>query len=451
MFLTILLEKAINDLSTLRDYYDVQIEFIEKRVEKESEKYKYSIALEKFFFRKIMERENEDILDELDELTEEENELLEAAIDTYEILDKDDGVGISYKLKEEIEKLSDRYELFPNRGHREYRKLQEQPHILGKTTLMMLLVNYEEVIAGIFKHLLSKYPMAYLTSKTVTYAELMTLEVGVNDIKRYFIDNEIDALMRMPLSDWYKMFETKHKAEFLFENDEFEIFKEIYYRRNILVHNNGIVNKIYMDNVAEKYRKNIALGDELQATPDYIRRAMDVTHMILYETFWGLRKVSDNRERLEEKLFDIGFAHMMDQKWELSEFIYKNLKDEKEQENATKMVNLVNYWISLKNKGQFDKIKDDIIKFDVSAMSGQFQVAKYALLDEYDKVSKGLEEILEKEIPAHMVESWPLFIQYRESKEYQEFREIHSDLFQIKEYDPEDIEIEQNDEIIEKE
>lgn len=82
-------------------------------------------------------------------------------------------------------------------------------------------------------------------------------------------------------------------------------------------------------------------------------------------------------------------------------------------------------------------------------MSKRF--AKYALLDEYDKVSKGLEEILEKEIPAHMVESWPLFIQYRESEEYQEFREIHSDLFQIKEYDPEDIEIEQNDEIIEKE
>lgn len=446
MFLTILLEKAINDLDILQEYYEIQIDYIQKRVEEENQKYKYSIALEKFFFFNVIEEKGFNFPDKL-EITDEEKKMVDQILEKYEFMDGEDGIAISYKLKDTAKMLENQYELSPNKGLREYNKLQEQPRILGKTTLMMLIINYEEVIAGIFKQLISKYPNAYLTSKTMTYAEIMALDVSIKDIKKFFIDNEVETIMRMPLSDWYKIFETKHNAKFNFGKGIFEEFKEIYYRRNILVHNNGIVNRIYMDNVSEQFRDEIELGDDLDITLDYIKRAIDVTQMILYETFWSLRKVSDNREYLEQKLFDIGFEHMLQQKWHLSEFIYNNLKDEKEQNISSKTCNLINYWISLKNEGKFELIKKEIETFDVSAMDGQFKVAKYALLDDYEKVSYYLEQIIEKDMSPNTVETWPLFIQYRLSGQYKEFKKLHADLFEIKQYNPEEIELEEAKEV----
>ena len=211
MFLTILLEKAINDLDILQEYYEIQIDYIQKRVEEENQKYKYSIALEKFFFN-VIEEKGFNFPDKL-EITDEEKKMVDQILEKYEFMDGEDGIAISYKLKDTAKMLENQYELSPNKGLREYNKLQEQPRILGKTTLMMLIINYEEVIAGIFKQLISKYPNAYLTSKTMTYAEIMALDVSIKDIKKFFIDNEVETIMRMPLSDWYKIFETKHRSE----------------------------------------------------------------------------------------------------------------------------------------------------------------------------------------------------------------------------------------------
>ena len=80
-------------------------------------------------------------------------------------------------------------------------------------------------------------------------------------------------------------------------------------------------------------------------------------------------------------------------------------------------------------------------------MDGQFKVAKYALLDDYEKVSYYLEQIIEKVMSPNTVETWPLFIQYRLSEQYKEFKKLHADLFEIKQYNPEEIELEEAKEV----
>ena len=78
------------------------------------------------------------------------------------------------------------------------------------------------------------FPEAYLKDKSITYSELVSLNSDIEDIKAAFIESEIDEFMRKPLKDWYNTFEQKHKIHFKF-GDEFEQFKEIYYRRNVVV------------------------------------------------------------------------------------------------------------------------------------------------------------------------------------------------------------------------
>lgn len=126
------------------------------------------------------------------------------------------------------------------------------------------------------------------------------------------------------------------------------------------------------------------------------------------------------------------------------------MMEEKGQSDADRFCNKVNYWISVKNQGRFDSIKEDIARCDVSAMCGQFKAAKYALLNEHAKVSNVLEKIIGTEIPSCYIEQWPLFIQYRESEEYKEFRDKHRDEFEELGYVPDYVTVSSEEEIVDE-
>ena len=437
----VLLEQAIDKIQNLQEYYERQLKSICDHLDEETEKYKYGVLLEKYLFSKIS---NLDM-----ELSEQELKEINKIIDGYEVEKRSDGIVVRYKLKE-LDESYKKYELNPQKAVTEYIKLSEQPSILSESTLMMLLVCYEEAIAGIFKYILMKYPDAYLKEKSITYSELISLNTELKEVKRNFIEKEVEEFMRMPISDWYNVFEQKHKAEFIFENGEFERFKEIYYRRNLVVHNKGKVNNSYIKSVDKSVSELVEKGEVLKVDREYMSRAFELTQLILYGTFWGLRKLSKDKDELENRMFEKAFKHMENAEWSISEYVYKLMMDEKEQNDADKFCNKVNYWISVKNQGRIEEIKGDVDRCDVSAMCGQFKAAKYALLDEYDKVSGILEKIIGTEIPSCYIEQWPLFIQYRESEEYEKFREKHKEEFEELGYIPDYLAVDSEEEIIDE-
>lgn len=442
MEFNILLEQTIEKIQNLKDYYESQILDIETRIKNEKEKYKYGVLLEKYFFSKSMKVD--------DELTDKELQVIDSIVDMCDVEEREDGVVVRYKLKN-IDSLKEKYELDPRIAVSEFFKLSEQPRIHSESTLMMLLIRYEEAISGIFKYILMRYPDAYLKSKTITYSELMAIDTDIKDIKKHFVEKETEEFMRMPISEWYASFAQKHKVEFGFENKEFEQFKEIYYRRNLIVHNQGKVNDVYLKNVDSTLVENISKGEVLRVDEKYLKNAFEYTQLILYGTFWTLRKLSKESSELENRIFEKGFVHMLNAEWNISEYIYHLMMQDKNQTDANKFCYKVNYWISVKNQGRFAEIEDEIKKFDVSAMCGQFKVAKYALLDDYEKVSSILEEVIDTEIPACYVEQWPLFLQYRQSGEYRNFRAKHKDEFEKLGYQPEYVSVESEEDVEEDE
>lgn len=137
---------------------------------------------------------------------------------------------------------------------------------------------------------------------------------------------------------------------------------------------------------------------------------------------------------------------MLNKEWKLSEHIFSLLKEEKEQSEANRICSKINYWISIKNQGRINEIEKEIQEFDISARSGEFKAAKYALLDDFEMVSEILENVIDNGIPASSIENWPLFLQYRETENYTQFRNAHKDLFAIQDYQPEYIKIDSDDE-----
>ncbi len=422
--ITYLLKDAITDIETLQEYYCSQKEFVHAYVKENIRKYRYGVLLDRFFMKKAFELD--DIV-----VTDNEQKIISKMLAEYHIDEKEDGKVIMYKLNPE--KDFSAYEMNPYVARINSFKLVQQPNVLSESTIMMLLVKYEDAIAGIYRYLLEAFPNAYLSDKSITYSELVSFDTDIEEIKERFINKEIEEFMRLPISEWYKSFESKQKAKFIFDENEFDKFKEVYYRRNLIVHNQGVVNEIYMKNVPTC---SVDLGERLHVGEEYLNQAFLLARKVLIGTVWGLRKTAEDIEDLDYYLFDFGYNCLKNQEWELAKYVFSMLLTEDNQPDSEKMCEQVNLWIALKNLYGVERIENDIKDLDVSALQTKFSIAKYALLDEFDSVSLLLEDAIETEVPVWCVKEWPLFNQYRQSEEYKRFVEKNKELFDTEGYQP---------------
>lgn len=212
-----------------------------------------------------------------------------------------------------------------------------------------------------------------------------------------------------------------HKYDLSNVEEYIHKFKEIYYRRNLIVHNRGKVNRVYLDNV-NKTAENLKLGDKLKVDKDYVIQAYRISMILVYGILYAsLKSEKEDRDDYLDLLFDNGFEHMMKEDWVISKFIYEILMKDKKQDDYTINVSKINYWISCKNNGEFDKVKKEIEHTDFSSMLPSLQMAKAIILERYDEAVLLMDKSIPTYIYPEVVKDWPLFIQFRETQYYDDF------------------------------
>lgn len=424
--LTELLKNSINQIDNLFDYYLSQEKAINQSINDKLKKYKYGITLVRFFLAQAHPEKNIQIK------PDEEN-IIERMLDEFEIIKNDESIRIKYKLKDSFS-VKEEYELNPNIAKEEVMRLLQQPAILSESVLMMLLIKYEDSISKLFRYLIEKIPGAFLSDKKITYSELMSMESNIDEIKNRFVDREIDEIMREPISSWYDSFQKRQKVNFLFEDNIFNKFKEIYYRRNLVVHNQGIVNDSYLGGVNSA---SVKLGDKLIVNKEYLKSAFSLTNMILIDTYFGMRKFSTNKDELVNWIIDYGYDCLVEKKWNQAKYIFKVILQDKDMQSLDTLVCRINYWIAIKNIDGIDAIKKEVDSLDVSALQLSFHVAKAALLDDNKTVLENLEKCIDNnEISSHYIKTWPLLEGFRNSDEYQILIDKYKEYMEIDEFNP---------------
>ena len=425
--MTDLLKNAINQIDNLNDYFVNQYDYVLKRVNKNKDKYKYGILLDKFFYNQMNPETTVDFSSEEESIVKE----LLADYNIKEDENNSDTIQVSYKLNESFDKEG--FETDPIKAREALISLFQQPDFLSESVLMMLLIKYEDSISRLYRYVIEKHPQAFLSKKSITYSDLLSMKSDIEEIKKRFVDDEIDAIMREPIDDWYSSFNSKQKATFLFEDNLFDDFKEIYYRRNLVVHNQGIVNDIYLSYVKNTKAEK---GQKLFVDRKYLDRAFSLTSLMLVDTFFGLRKIADDKNELVEWIINsYGFKCLQEKKWEMAKYLYKVVLQDESILSADLIVAKINYMIAIKNIDGVDAIRDEVNNLDVSALKLTFVAAKSALLNEYEQVSDILDKCLEKnEIDSPSIKTWPLFNEFRESDEYIQFVERHKEEFDFGEY-----------------
>lgn len=296
-------------------------------------------------------------------------------------------------------------------------QISEAHRTIGEKTIVNCLQIFEEYFSSILKILISMKPEAYFYDKTIKYSSL--INKNIEDLTNELINQEAEKLM-YAVSETIEKANQTHKLKLEKYQDVWNAYIELDLRRNIIVHNEGKVNQQYLAGLPEKYIKPED-GSHLRCDDIYVVKSIETLIKFSYLLYY---LISDGEEQLSF-LESIAFEFLNSEKWEISLFAYDLLLAIPTLKNLDKTVFQINRLIAKKHVKGLDSTKAEIEQIDVSGMENRYIIAKNLLLEEHEKVNELLKIDYPDSFDFHMIQTWPIFIEYRNSDEYREFIEEH--------------------------
>lgn len=292
--------------------------------------------------------------------------------------------------------------------------------LLYKSALMSLTSAVEFFFSELIRFHLSKYPEIVNSSeKKYTYSDLLEFK-NLDEIKERTVDDYIESLIRGRVEDWSKYFCKMQKTNLSAVNERNKSkMVEIFARRNLYAHNQGVVNSQYLSRVEGDFKAKYKVGDKLKTDFKYVSDAINniETYFLgLAFSYWKhVDKKSEERsnlftEYIYERLKSKNYIETLD----LCEILLSDSQIDEE----TKIVARFNAWTALKMQGKIeDSHKAEIKALDLSAASKKFVLARYALMDENDDFFSMLTQCLKsEEVNVDDLREWPILENMRKDE-----------------------------------
>lgn len=303
--------------------------------------------------------------------------------------------------------------------YREIEMQENQADILYSGSLMLLVTYFENLVSGVLKKDFLKHPERIsLDEKSISYKMLTEFE-NVRDIREYLIDQEVTNKMYDSFFNWKSFFEKKVKLNLDYWNDNFDNIQEIIARRNIFVHNNGVVNSIYL-NLLNNKDDGIHIGDTIEINREYIDTAINILEyagISLVVEIWikEYACIENEVKNITNFIFE---EYLLSERWDIARHLYQICLKNKKLLDADKILCQINMWQCYKWIGEYDKIKNDVISIDVSALKPKYNLGILVLQEKYEEFFDCFDK--QNEIGEDELKEWPLFKELRKSTEYKE-------------------------------
>lgn len=314
-----------------------------------------------------------------------------------------------------------RYRSIPKPVKESYIKveaLQRQNEILYSGSLMLLVTYFENTIAKILKKDLQIHPQRMsLETKSVSY-KILEMSNNIEDVRNFLIENEVTAMMYKSVSEWIEYFKKSVKLKLEYVTKTLPELKEIISRRNVIVHNEGVVNNIYMNTVSEEYRLHVHIGDILSVDREYILNAIDLVELIgmsIILEMWINESDKDKKE--VDKVLAIVFdEYLIFEKWENARILYEICLKSNKMQLADELMCKINRWQCYKWLGQFDEMKREVEELDITACQPMYKLGVLALLEKDEEFFECFGK--QNDIGESELKEWPLFRGIRQNQIY---------------------------------
>lgn len=355
----------------------------------------------------------------------------------YAILDK----KIPQKIQKEISRHSDLEIIEENGKQKIVTKSREtakevdkafetmmlhmgKTRFLYETSMVNLISATETFFAKILKTYYKRFPdlVTEKSEKSFTYRDLEEFKT-IDDAKQFLLEKKIDSIIRSNSINWIEYLKNQLKIDTTRVSNFMDDFHEYFLRRNLLVHNDGFINKLYMKNLPESHKtKKLNPDTAITVEPEYLIRATYLMEIIWLDISTQIAeknlKDNENLEKFYDSLSNISYKHLLEERYIVSEYISLFLSENSKLNEEQILIAKINYWLSVKYQGRFSEIKTDIEEIDISAKDKKYELAKMALLEKNKEFFELLPQVLEPkgDTSISMAQEWPLFKVQRRNK-----------------------------------
>jgi hypothetical protein len=297
--------------------------------------------------------------------------------------------------------------------------------ILPHTFLIALVSQFDvfigRMIRGIF---IAKPESLNASDKSFTISDLLTF-ASIESAKEYIIEKEVESVLRESHTYHFDWMEKRLGITLRKDLAVWPEFIEITERRNLFVHTDGNVSSQYLE-VCGKANvdcgNTVAVGDTLTCTPEYFARAAEVLLELAVKlaTVVRCKLIQDDVEGCYYSLNDVAVDLLKEGTnqlaCELLEFPFRLPKKPKGTVELYLKVNLGQVYKRLGKVKDFHSVVDEVAW---DTLNPTYRLAQAVLLEEYATAAKLMEEIgPEGEIEASDYAHWPLFLEFRKTREF---------------------------------
>lgn len=301
---------------------------------------------------------------------------------------------------------------------------RERVSLLYQNSLISLISAVECFLSQIIYTYYDAVPAAMSDKDRVfSFDDLKDFDT-VEDARVHLIEKKVTDLMRGSFSDWITFFKTKAHLSMGYLDPYMDTLIETCERRNLLVHNAGIVNSIYLSKVSSELRKGMRKGVNLHLTRKYLDKRIDYFELygiLIAAELWKKHNSTDTSRA--DILADVAYGHVLQSRWSIAEGLSKFMMMDNKMTEPFRLVGKLNYWQSVRRQGRWQEVKSEVEAEDFSAKGRQYQLGHLALLQKKKEFFALVPIALKgKEISLDDLREYPIFEDMRKDRRFAQYK-----------------------------
>ena len=313
---------------------------------------------------------------------------------------------------------------------REYRQIgitADQVELLYKSSFVMLISFFDYLPYDIIHCYYKMYPERLPDKDSSIYLSELKLCADIDEAIDFILGKKVDSIISEGLKKQKWFLQNTLQIDLKEKIINWDIINEAIERRNIIVHNNSIIDKKYLRSVnlsvVPEKRTEIQEGEKIGVTTEYFKRAYDeilIAGIVLVQSFWR-KWMKDDVSKADTRLINSMVKLLAREEWSIAERIGLFSKDVKASNKENRLILNINYCQSLKWQGKNAALGEELNKFDEANLQPKFMVALSALKSDKDGFYKNLKKaVARRQISQGDFDNWPLFRELRQDVEYDE-------------------------------
>lgn len=297
----------------------------------------------------------------------------------------------------------------------------KERELLLKTSVMSLCTTFETFASSMMTEFFLDIDNSnYFDKKTLSFKDLKFIG-SIEDARKYLIDEELDNIFRKGFNEWFDIIDNKFNItkEFTKERKIIEEINELYLRRNLFVHTDGVVGDIYLKKCDSQLVGDLQKGDNISASPDYILEKIKKLERIAWLMYYkySQAKYHNKVDQLFTKLNGTIVSNLRRENDVIPELLQCMINNKKNDDEAI-IVAKINYFLYYKINGRLDEVSEELAKFNTNHYSNRYVMAKQIILGEncVEEVQSFIDAIDDDEFFNSL--EWPLFSIIKKEPEY---------------------------------